>query len=425
MEYVLAVNVGSSSYKFGVFREKSDVLKEGPAALELVAKGNIQKVHIAGDSPYSLEINGKKEEGIQQIGSHGEAINFSSGWLSRRIDGFKPDAIGYKWVYAGEENNGTHFLYIPGEGETKVVERTREFERSFPRHDPYYLAALMAFKGVYPDVPGVGPMERSFHYSIPLEARARGVPLAITDEYENPLGIGFHSASLRSALYNASRELETPTNDLSMIIMHLGGTGTVSAVRNGESVDTSLQFVANGGTIHNTAFGGAVDPELVLKLIDAGKTTDELRDLLALQGGLQGISGIKGGDMKEILERAEAGDNRAILAREAFIYGAKSLFGAYAYAALRGNIDAVVFSGGIGEKSPYIRERILEDAEIFGFNVDGAANSNNSRRINSQDSMPILVLPTDEELIVAFYTAVATKLGRDIEAREMTKFLKR
>ena len=426
MAHYMAVNEGSSSHKYGVFEEKGDVLKDGPEALELIAKGNIQKVHVAGESPFVLEFKGETEEGTQELRSHAGAIGFSSERLDERMPGFKPDAVGYKWVYAGEENNGTHFLYRPREGETEVVERTREFEEDFPRHNPYYLAALTAFKTLYPEVPGIGPMERAFHYSIPLEARARGVPASFTDEYEEPLGIGFHSASLRSALYNASGVLDKPIADLNLIIMHLGGTGTVSAVRNGLSVDTSLQYVANGGTIHNTAFGGAVDPNLVLSHMDEkGIDTGEMRKILAKEGGLQALSGIEGGDMKEILEMAEAGDPRAIFAKNAFIYGSKSLFGAYAYAALHNEVDAVVFSGGIGEKSAAIREGILDDAGIYDFRVDAFANSNNSREINSPDSKPVLILPTDEELIVAFYAAVTNKLGRDLKAEEMTGFLGR
>lgn len=424
MTYYLINNCGSSSQKFELLEEVGDVTRDGPSALKSIARGNAQKVNVAGDSPVTLDYRGEKSETVVHLNSHTEAIQFFSQWLDSKISGFEPAAIGHKWVYAGEEYNGTHILYKASTGETKTVEMTRKFNHDFPRHNPYYLAALEAYAKIYPNAPQIGSMERSFHYSIPIEARAMGVPASFTDEYENPLGIGFHSASLRSVLYNTSRLLDVSISRLDLVIMHLGGTCTVEAVKKGRSVDTSLQWVASGGLLHNTAFA-KMDPYLILKQIDErGISTKDMREMLAKEGGLQALSGVKGGDMKDILEKAKAMDPRAIFARDAFIYCARSHFGAYAYAALHNNVDAVVFAGGIGENGVAIRDGILKGADVYGFKIDSEKNENNEKRINTADSKPILIVPTDEELIVAFYTALVMKKGRDLKAEEMTGFLK-
>jgi acetate kinase len=398
---ILVANVGSSSYKFHVL---------DPDTEDVLARGGVERI---GNPPsrYAYRARNRAEQAGQlNAPDHVAAIRHALAFLSDDADG-PPllrslgdlDGVGFKTVFA------QGFLSSAVIDEA-VVAGLEAYIPVLPLHNPAYIASIRAFERLAPKVPRVAVFETWFHETMPDYAREFGVPRAWVREH----GIrryGFHGASHRyisqrvPALLARLGRLSAPVEALRVISCHLGGSSSLCAIRGGRSVDTSMGFSAQSGVLQGTRCGD-MDPFVPLYMMRAGGLTlDDVERALMRDAGLAGVSGT-GGDMRDILAAAQAGSADAQLALDTFHYGVKKTIGAYA--AALGGLDALVFTGGIGEKGRENRAAICEGLEFLGVALDPARNDalqgeGNIAREGSR--VPVLVIPANEELIVARETA--------------------
>jgi acetate kinase len=277
-----------------------------------------------------------------------------------------------------------------------------------PLHIGANLAGIAAAREVCPDVPHVAVFDTAFHRTLPEHAREYALPRSLAREH----GIrryGFHGTSHEYVSREAAHLLGQPIEQLNLITLHLGNGASVTAIRGGQSVDTSMGMTPLEGLVMGTRCGD-VDPAvplLIRELTDLSR--EDVHRVLNNESGLQGLCGER--DMREVHKLADAGDPDAALALEMFCYRAKKYVGAYC--AVLGSVDAVVFTAGIGENDPDVRARVCEGLELFGIVVDGRRNaaSESGPRPISPDGMPtaVLVIPTDEEAEIARLTYACLK----------------
>jgi acetate kinase len=320
---------------------------------------------------------GKRE----RVADYGEALAAIS------AEGTPIDAIALKAVHGGPRYRGT---FVVDDG---VVEALREFLPAAPVHNAIYLDAIRSFRNAMPHTPIVAAFETEFHSTMPPYATAYGVP----GDWRETHGVahyGFHGASHQ---YIAERVKADR-----LVSCHLGGSSSICAIRNGRSLDTTMGFSPQSG-LENATRHGDVDVFAVLYMMDrAGLNTADVRRVLAGSGGLAGLSGIAGGDVRDLEAAAETGNHHAALALAVFAYQVRKTIGAYA--AVLGGLDTVAFTGGIGENSARLRAACCKGLEFLGVRIDPDRNSQGAgeRVVSAGDSAVVVVaLPTNEELIVA------------------------
>ncbi|HWC99663.1 MAG TPA: hypothetical protein VG456_23040 [Candidatus Sulfopaludibacter sp.] len=301
------------------------------------------------------------------------------------------DAIVLKAVHAGPEYRGT-FLVDAG-----VVAGLRQFLPAAPAHNAIYLTAIAAFQEAMPGVPIVAAFEPEFHATMPEFARLYGVP----DNWlaEGVAKYGFHGASHQ---YIAGRIAEMLGRQVRLVSCHLGGSSSMCAIDRGRSVDTTMGFSPQSG-LENATRHGDLDVFAVLYMMERhGWSPEEVRRQLAGGGGLAGLSCVAGGDVRDLETAASQGNRKAEQALQVFVYQVKKTLGAYA--AAMGGLDAIAFTGGIGENSARLRAACCEGLEFLGVRIDPARNGNGSgdRVVSTGESaVAVLALSTNEELIVA------------------------
>jgi acetate kinase len=350
---LLIPNLGSTSLKYQVLEMPSETVR---------AKGRIERVR-------------DYREAIAQI-STGDT---------------KIDAIALKAVHAGPNYRGT---FVVDDG---VVEGLRQFLPAAPAHNAIYLTAIEAFREAMPGVPIVAAFEPEFHTTMPDHARLYGVPRSWLDE--GVAKYGFHGASHQ---YIAGRVAEMLGRQVRLVSCHLGGSSSMCAIDRGRSVDTTMGFSPQSG-LENATRHGDLDVFAVLYMMERrGWGPEEVRRQLATGGGLAGLSGVEGGDVRDLESAAAQGNRQARQALEVFVYQVKKTLGAYA--AAMGGLDAVAFTGGIGENSARLRAACCEGLEFLGIRIDPGRNDTGSgdRLVSSDESkVAVLALSTNEELIVA------------------------
>jgi len=309
----------------------------------------------------------------------------------RRIpfDSFPVDAVAFKTVHGGPDYCGT---FLADEGVKAALER---FLPAAPAHNRIYLEGLRAFEKALPGVPLVAAFETEFHATMPGYARTYGVPLDWREA-----GIqryGFHGASHQFVSEAAPRMLGGPVRRL--VSCHLGGSSSICAILDGRSIDTTMGFSPQSG-LENATRHGDVDLFAALAMMEwRGWSPREVSDQLAKGGGLAGLSGIAGGDVRDL---EAAGTAEARLALDVFVYQVRKTIGAYA--AVLGGLDVIVFTGGIGENAAGLRRRICWPLEFLGVTLDPDRNDHGAgdRVISPAGSaVTVLVLTTNEEVIVA------------------------
>ena len=311
----------------------------------------------------------------------------------RRIDtaGAPIDAVALKAVHAGPRYRGT-FLVDDG-----VVAALREFLPAAPAHNAIYLAAIEAFREALPGVPLAAAFEPEFHAGMPECARFYGVPAQWKEE--GVAHYGFHGASHQYIAERAAQMLGRP---LKLVSCHLGGSSSMCAIDRGRSIDTTMGFSPQSG-LENATRHGDLDVFAVLFMMERhGWSAAEVRRQLAGGGGLAGLSGIAGGDVRDLEAAAANGHGDAALALEVFVYQVRKTIGAYA--AAMGGLDAVAFTGGIGENSASLREGCCRGLEFLGIRLDHDRNRRGAgdRVVSAGDSpVTVLALATNEEVIVA------------------------
>jgi acetate kinase len=304
------------------------------------------------------------------------------------------DAVAFKTVHGGPKYRGTYVI------DGGVIAALEEFRPAAPAHNTIYLEAIRAFADLLPGVPLVAAFETEFHTTMPAHASVYGVPGAWRES-----GIaryGFHGASHQYVNDRAAELLGRPPSELRVVSCHLGGSSSVCAIDRGRSVDTTMGFSPQSG-LENATRQGDLDVFAALFMMERhGWSAEEVRRQLSESGGLAGISGIAGGDVRDIEDAARNGNAQAAIALDVFAYQVRKTIGAYA-AAMSG-LDAVAFTGGIGENSASLRARCCEGLEFLGIRLDTARNEEaaGDRLVSPSDSpVAVLALATNEELVVA------------------------
>src|SRR5215213_7600179 len=327
---VLVANLGSTSFKFKLL----DMDADG----DVLAKGGYERIGQPG-SPFA---------------SHADVIDVILKELPKR-----PDAIGFKAVHGG-----------PISGAVRVTDEVIAIQEHFadvaPAHNPPYIAAMRAFREKMPGTPQVAAFETAFHQTIPLSRQVYAIP----HEWTEKLGIrryGFHGASHR---YIATRVKEIVPEARRVISCHLGGSCSVTAILDGQSVANSFGMTAQSGVFHNNRVGD-FDAFALQKLLKQGLTLEEVFKKLGKEGGLQGLSGISP-DMRDVEKAAAEGNPRARLAVDAFVESVRGFIGQYLV--VLGGCDVLAFTGGIGENGVAVREAICRNLEWAGISLDPEKN---------------------------------------------------
>jgi acetate kinase len=389
-DYALVLNAGSSSLKFCVFQRPVG------QAWRVEARGQIEGI---GTSPRLSvkDANGESLANQEVAGRDGrEAINALALWLRSKYGGSRVVGVGHRVVHGGARFTG------PTVVNPEVLAALRELVPLAPLHQPHNLAAIEAVSERLPDVPQVACFDTSFHRGQPVVAEL--IPLPHDLRRSGLQRYGFHGLSyeyIASVLPEVAPEIAYGR----VIVAHLGSGASLCALRAGKSVDCTLGFTPLDGLCMGTR-PGTLDPGVVLHLFQGLKlSVKEVETLLYKRSGLLGISGISS-DMRDLLGRAEP---EARLAVDYFVYRAAKEIGALA-AVLRG-VDALVFTAGIGENSPEIRQRICEASAWLGVALDTQLNAGKGPRISTpQSKVSVWVIPTNEELMIHRHTATLLQL---------------
>jgi acetate kinase len=402
---ILVVNVGSTSLKFKLF-----AITPSPRTVEILAHGKIESIgqrssHYSFSAHSSEPIIGSKPFS-DYLSAIQEMIAFLTDTRSSILSTIEQlDAVAFKTVFAG-------FLPDAVELTDEVLLRMEDFSIVAPAHNPPYVRAIRTFRQLLPGKPLIGLFEPAFHATIPDYAYLYAVPLDWVERY----GIrryGYHGASHRYIAERVPELLRRSPIGLKLISCHLGGSSSITAIKDGKSIDTSMGFSPQSGVPHGSR-PNDLDPFAVFYVMKReGWDIDQTAQVLCKQCGLLGLSGVSA-EFKDIEAAIAQGNNRAQLALNVFTYNIRKYIGAY-IVALEG-LDVLAFTGGIGEHSPNVRENICTGLDFLGIKLDAAKNRRASGEcdVSAPDSrVRILVVPTDEELIVA--RAAASLLAKSGE----------
>jgi len=387
---ILVINCGSSSVKFKLFEMPGRVL---------LANGSVEKI---GEEKSIFKYFWSERSGRKdcKISNHTEALELITKFLIdsdnniiKNLQEIK--GIGHRVVHGGEIFTGSVLI------DSAVIEKIEEYQTLAPLHNPPNLAGIRAAKKFFPESVQVASFDTAFHARIPDVAFLYAIP---HDFYEKHRirRYGFHGTSHRYVSRRAAELLGKGKYEINCISCHLGNGCSITAVRNGYSVDTSMGFTPLEGLIMGTR-SGDIDPGVIIFLGEQlGMSISEIGKFLNRKCGLAGLSGISN-DFRNIVEKANAGNVQASLAIDVFCYRVKKYVGAYM--AVLGSVDAIIFTAGIGENQPLAREKSLAGLENFGIILDREKNRaaiGIEAKVHHKDStVNILVIPTNEELAIA------------------------
>ncbi len=393
---VAVVNCGSSSIKYEVFDEKECVM---------LATGLIEKI---GSADGHLRQRRLKTDGTfdeqnytKPLADHREGFDLMASVNKDDRIIIRDDAellgIGHRVVHGGETFREPVLI------DDEVIAAIRGLIPLAPLHNPSNLLGIEAARERFPRVPQVAVFDTAFHQTLPPQAYRYALPHEFYEKH-HVRKYGFHGTSHVYVAKEASKHLGKPLSEVNLITLHLGNGASAAAVRGGRSIDTSLGMTPLEGLVMGTRCGD-IDPSIPFYLMRQTKMKPEdVESLLNRESGLKGICGIS--DMREIQERAAKGNERAELAIDMFCYRIKKYIGAYH--AVLGRLDAVVFTGGIGENAVAIRQRVCEGLKHLGIGVDNAKNNAATGSVAEiqQDGLPVkvLVVRTNEEREIALQT---------------------
>ena len=393
---ILVVNAGSSSLKFTLFN-----MENGENAV--LASGQVER--IGSDTPNLIykHPDGFKSEEVIKITNHGEALSeIRRKLLDPQVGVLKNlsevAAIGHRVLHGGEKV--TQPVLITQE----VKDIIRECFPLGPLHNPANLTGIEACEKDFPGVPNVGVFDTQFHQTMPPEAYLYAIPY----DYYKQFGIrkyGFHGTSHHYVTLSTAEFLGKKPEDTTIITCHLGNGCSMAAVKNGKVIDTTMGLTPLEGLMMGTR-SGDLDPAAVLRLIELGHSREEVDKILNKKSGLLGIGGINSGDMRDMINAAAEGKEQAELAIRMFVRRVIKYIGSYYV--LLGGAEALVFTGGIGEYSVPIRQRVMEGLGALNIRIDDGKNNacfGKKGVISTDDSAwKAIVMPTNEELMIALST---------------------
>ncbi|MFD2729576.1 acetate/propionate family kinase [Enterococcus camelliae] len=391
MSKTIAINAGSSSLKWQLYEMPEETV---------IAKGLVERIGIT-DSIFTVKYgDGQKYEVVTDIPDHEIAVKMLLDQLIE-LNILKSydeiTGVGHRVVHGGEYFDKSVII------DDDVIAKIEEVAVFAPLHNPAHLMGIRAFKHLLPNIISVAVFDTAFHANMPREAYLYSVPLSYYNDYK-VRKYGAHGTSHRYVSQRAADILGKPVEDLKIITCHLGNGGSITAVKEGKSVDTSMGFTPLAGITMGTRSGdidAAVLPYLMKKLdIDI----DEMLNILNKKSGLLGLTDGLSSDMRDL--QANADKEEVKVALEIYYDRIRKYIGSY-FAVMDG-ADAIVFTAGIGENSSSVRSEIIKGLSWFGIELDEAANAKFGEHvISTKDSkVKVLLIPTDEELMIA----------RDVEA---------
>jgi len=387
---ILVVNCGSSSIKYKLFEMPCETV---------LASGLVEK--IGEDTSFVSQTSRRGQVSFETpVPEHHDAFNIITANLTDPENGVVKSlaevaAVGHRVVHGGERFVASTLV------DDKVKTAIEEFCRLAPLHNPPNLTGIREAAKVMPDVPHVAVFDTAFHQTIPPRAWRYAIPNELYEKHRIRR-YGFHGTSHRYVTLRAGELLGIPGEGLDIITCHLGNGCSITAVKDGKSVDTSMGFTPLEGVVMGTRCGN-IDPAIPIFMSDALKMTPaEVDRTLNKASGLLGLSGVSN-DMREVVDAADAGNESAKLALDVFAYAIRKYIGAYM--AVLGGARAIVFTGGIGENDTQMRRMILDGLEGLGIVLDHAANADvrGAQGVITTPDSPVkaLVIPTNEELLIA------------------------
>lgn len=388
---ILVLNCGSSSIKYKLFEMESK---------EVVAQGGIEKIGMKGSFLKLTLPDGQKVMLEGEILEHRAGIEYILGvLLSEKYGCIKSldeiEAVGHRVVHGGERFNKSVLI------NEEVIQMLNECIELAPLHNPPNLKGIYAIQELMPKTPQVGVFDTAFHQTMPDYAYMYGIPYVLYEKY----GIrryGFHGTSHRYVSKRACDFLGLPYEEQRIITAHIGNGGSVTAIKNGHSIDTSMGMTPVEGLIMGTRCGD-LDPGVISYIMEKEHMgTKGISTLLNKFSGVLGISGISS-DMREIEAGIREDNKRAILAMKTYNYRIKKYVGSYA--AALGGVDILVFTGGVGENQAVTRKEVCQDMAFMGIELDEELNASvrATEVVISKPSskVKVVIIPTDEELTIA------------------------
>ena len=397
---ILVLNCGSSSIKYKLFdMDKNDV----------IAQGGIEKIGMKGSFLKLTENTGEKVIIEKEIPEHTKGVKFIFEVLTGKEHGVikslgEIDAVGHRMVHGGEKFNKS-VLLTPD-----VLEAFAACNDLAPLHNPANLKGVYAVSELLPDIPQVGVFDTAFHQTMPDYAYLYAIPYELYQKY-GVRRYGFHGTSHRFVSGEIFKYLNMPVKGSKIITCHIGNGGSITAVKDGKSVDTTMGLTPLEGIMMGTRSGDIDGGAVTFLMEKEGLDSTGMSNLLNKKSGLLGISGVSS-DMREVTASMEAGNERAALAKKMYAYRIKKYIGAFA--AAMGGVDVIIFTGGVGENRHEVREAVCENMEFLGIKLDKEQNAKimfgKDGIISTPDSkVKVVVLPTDEELMIAQDTMALVK----------------
>lgn len=386
MSKVMAINAGSSSLKFQLFEMPSE---------KVITKGIVERIGLK-NSAFTLSVEGENVSETVDIPNHEVAVGLLLKKLidHRIIDSFEEiDGVGHRVVHGGEVFSESVLIT------EDVIEEIEKLSELAPLHNPANITGIQAFRRILDDVPAVAVFDTAFHQTMAAGSYLYSLPL----EYYEKYGIrkyGFHGTSHKYVSQRAAEMIGRPIEQLRLISCHLGNGASITAIKGGKSIDTSMGFTPLAGVTMGTRSGN-IDPALIPYIMEkTGKTADEVLDVLNKKSGMLALSGFSS-DLRDIQVEADKGNERAELALKVFADRIHKYIGSYS--AKMGGVDGIIFTAGIGENSQKIRGRILEGLEFMGVYWDKDLNHTKGKEafINTPYSpVKVMVIPTNEEIMI-------------------------
>ena len=395
---ILVINAGSSSLKYQLL---------DPEKQQVLAKGLCERIGIDGRFTYKPEGKEPIKDAEVAMPTHSEAIQTVLNALVDPTNGVissmdEIDAVGHRVVHGGEKFAKSVLIT------DEVMAAIEECNPLAPLHNPANIIGIKACQTLMPKTPMVAVFDTAFHQTMPALAYTYALPYEFYTE-DKVRRYGFHGTSHKYVTARAAAMLGKPIQELKLISCHLGNGSSITAVDGGKSVDTSMGFTPLAGLPMGTRSGDLDAGILEYLMHKHGYDIDKMLNILNKKSGVEGISGVSS-DFRDLETAAKEGNDRAQLALDVFAYSVKKLIGSYA--AAMGGVDAVIFTAGVGENDPGTRAKAVAGLEFMGIQIDPEKNNVRGKEVDvaaAGSRARVLVIPTNEELMIAQDTAALVK----------------
>ena len=387
---ILVLNCGSSSVKYKLIDSESK---------EVLAEGGVEKIGLEGSFLKYKRPDGSKGMIEVDMPEHHSAVTNILNLLKDEKEGViksfdEIDAVGHRVVHGMEKFNKS-MLITP-----EVIEKVKECYAVAPLHNPANIIGIEAISSILPNVPQVGVFDTAFHQTMPAKAYMYALPYEAYEKY-GVRRYGFHGTSHRYVSRRVCEFLNVPYEEQRIITCHVGNGGSITAIKGGVSIDTSMGLTPTEGLMMGTRCGDVDPGALVYLMQQEGLDAEGISNLINKKSGVAGI--MQGSsDMRSVEDGVHAGDERALLTLDMYEYRILKYIGAYA--AVLGGVDIIVFTGGVGENQLITRENICRQLEYLGVTFDAEANNCRGKEVvisGADSKVKVVVIPTDEELMIA------------------------